>query len=259
MYKTGWFVLSFLSALGGDTLQRVTGLQIEADHFTTDQQGNIYVLKGDEVVKYTQEKAVYRYSNKALGKISRLDAGNGLRILAWYADLNQIVVLDNTLSEHGPTIRLAPLNLEQVQLVAGSANNNLWLYDQATYELIRMNHQLQVLGRSGNLMQVSGSFLEPNYLVERGEYVYLNDPERGILVFDVFGTYYKKIPIIGLHDFQVLDHGLLYTQSDTLRFYQFKTFSESTTPLPIKNVKKVRMQKGQLFIQSTDSIVVYKK
>jgi hypothetical protein len=69
--------------------------------------------------------------------------------------------------------------------------------------------------------------------VANNEFVYLNDPLVGILVFDIFGSYQKTIPILGLKKFAVKEGKIIYgkgghilqyqnLRTDTLRTIQIK-------------------------------------
>src|SRR5688500_1993390 len=72
------------------------------DAFTTDPLGNIYLVKGAEVVKYNASGIrTARYSNLQLGDVATIDAMNPLKILLHYRDFQQLVFLDNQLSPNG--------------------------------------------------------------------------------------------------------------------------------------------------------------
>ncbi len=165
-----------------------------SDFFTSDNQSNVYVVKGNELTKYDKTgKVLYKYSNKNYGNISFVDASNMLRILVFYKDFLQVVLLDNTLSITGDPVNLEKVGFQQTQLVCSSNNNGLWIYDQQNFELIRFDQNLAKVQQTGNLTSTLNIELQPVALLEYDNKVYLNNPSTGILIFDIYGTYYKTI------------------------------------------------------------------
>lgn len=252
-----WVLLLSFLFLAGDPVQTWKCPEAVED-FSLNQQGDVFIVKGHEIVKYKGLKEQYRYSNKRLGEITYIDAANSLRLLVYYRDLNQVVILDNTLSLHGETIDMNDVDFEQITLAAYSNNNTLWLYDQQRFELVRTDRQLNVLSRSGNLGQLLDLELDPNLLFESGDNVYLNDPNHGVLIFDQFGTYYKTHPVKGLTDMQATAEGLVYAQNDSLYFHDFVSFNTSSMPIPGKGAEKVRVDKNHFYVLYPDSLVRFK-
>ena len=122
------------------------------DFFTTDNLGNIYTVKNDEVVKFLPNgKFFARYSNLKLGKIASIDATNPLKIILYYRDFQTIVFLDNQLSANSEAVLLDALGLEQSELVCAGSNNSFWIYNKQNNELIRFNENLKKVTATGNL------------------------------------------------------------------------------------------------------------
>ena len=63
--------------------------------------------------------------------------------------------------------------------------------------------------------------------------VYLNAPDIGILVFDIFGNYIKAIDILGLDYFQLYENQLFYVEDETLQSYHLLSFFKQKIELPI--------------------------
>src|ERR1700739_3471195 len=93
------FIFITSSCFAQNKFNLVATIDVQADFFTTDNQSNIYIVKGNELTKYnTSGKLLYKYSNKNLGNIDFVDASNMLRLLVFYKNFLQVVFLDNTLS-----------------------------------------------------------------------------------------------------------------------------------------------------------------
>lgn len=249
-----FFILSFQVY----DLKMVNKIEIKADFFITDNLGNAYLIVGDELLKYDNAGNLSgKYSNKSLGKISFVDAGNPLNILLFYKDFSKILFLDNMLGEKGNPIKLQNYELEQASLVSASHNNGIWVYDRANFQLIRLDQQLKTVQQTGNLPQILGINLNPNFFMEYNNWLYLNNPETGILVFDIYGTYYKTIPVKNLKSFQVIDNTIFYYKENEFRSYHLKTMEESKIELPEQLPLNVRIEKNRLYILQPEHFSIY--
>ena len=233
-------------------------IDINSDFFTTDNQCNIYVVHGNELTKYDKSgKELYKYSNKNFQNISFVDASNMLKILVFYKDFMQVVFLDNTLSENGDPINISSIGFQQAQLVCSSHNNGMWLYDQQNFELDLLDANLQMVHQTGNLNALLNQNIQPNYLLEYNNKVYLNNPSQGILIFDVYGTYSKVIPITNLSEFQPIGTWIYYFSKEKITAYNIETIEEKEFQVPLKEFQSFRLELGQLIIKTNNSIYIY--
>jgi hypothetical protein len=249
------FCFSFTA---GDTLKTLYVIKSKADFFTTDNFGNTYLIKSDEIRKYNPSGDLLKiYSNKNLGKITSVDASNPLRVLVFYKDFASVIILDDLLSQNGDIINLLDLSLEQSDLVCTSFNNGMWFFNRQNANLVRLDDNLQTAVNTGNLNRLLGSDLKPNFILEFDGYVYLNNPTEGILVFDIYGTYSKTITIKGLQHFQVKDQGsksLVYFTDGILKSYQLKELT--TIEIPFPGVNDARVEKENYYLSYKDSVLV---
>lgn len=256
------FVLSIVCLLIGVNLfgqsqPLLQSVASNADFFTTDKLGNLYLVEGDEIILYNAKgKELYRYSDKSLGEIASLDANNALKLVVFYKDQSLIAILDNTLSVHGSAIELADKNFDQVVLVCRSQRENLWLYDQQNMEIIQTDINLQVIARSGNLQQALGQTINPTYITEQNNMLYMANPESGIFVFDNFGTYLKTIPII-TEEFQVRGNYLFYKEDGMPKRYDMKRFDFQELQLPRSDFERFQVQENRLYLQTRAGVDIY--
>jgi len=234
-------------------------IPIDGHSFTTDNLGNVYVISGDMIKKYKEDGSFYRvYSNKRLGNISSADVMNPLKIVLFYKDFSRIVFLDNTVTENGNALLLEDRDLELASLACASFDNGIWVYDPVRFLLVRFNQQLQETVRITNLNQILGYAPEPDFMNEYESILYINDPSRGILRFDIFGTYLSTIPIKNLTNFQVSDKQLFYSKENgSLIAYGLKTLQRDTLELPLKKHGELRWWRDKMFLISGDSLKAY--
>lgn len=232
-----------------------------ADMLITDNIGNSYLISGDHIRKFNPSGVFQKeFSNKNFGAITTADATNPLRILLFYRDFSRILFLDNTLSQNGEPVQLEALGFPIATLTCTSYDNGTWIYDQQNFELIRMNRNLQIQQRTGNLAQQLGINLQPNFILEKDNRLFLNNPSTGILIFDVFGTYSKTIPIKNLNHFQVDDDAIVWYQNPQIRRYELLTNEESVYEQPSdSSAVDMRLEKGSVFVQYKDSTIIYSR
>ena len=203
-------------------------------HIEIDSFGNIYVVNDNEIIKYNSSGVLQKnFSNKRYGKIDFVDAMNPLKILVYYKDFQQILFLDNQLTETSAMISVETLGYEQTSLVCSSANNSFWLYD-----------------KQNNLD------IKPNFMQEHNNYLYLNCPNEGVLVFDIYGTFYKTIPLKKILEFNVVNGDLFYFENKTLKQYQTKTFNTIEKQFNDTLLKTVYWQNNHFYKVYQDSLVV---
>lgn len=225
--------------------------------FTTDNLNNSYLVNGEELIKYNPAgKQLLKYSNKRFGNITTIDATNALKVLLYYKDFQQIVFIDNQLSQNGDMISLETLGYEQTDLVCSFFNNSFWIYNKQTVELVRFNENSQQIAKTGNLKQLLQAELKPEFMIESNSYLYLNCPDIGIYVFDMYGTFNKIISLKNIHSFQVFDNVLYFYKEGKFCSYDTKAFEEKCMSYSDSLIKNIRIEKDRLFIQYSDSIVV---
>ena len=208
-------------------------IKAKFDFFTVDNIGNIYTIKEDELLKYLPNgKFFARYSNLKLGSITKVDATNPLKLVLYYRDFQQIVFLDNQLSVNSENVSLEKLGYEQTDLVCASNNNSFWIYSKQNNELHRFNENSKEISSTGNLKQILQNDLSPNFMLEHNGYLYLNSPETGIYVFDIFGAFSRVIAIKSLRQFQVNETILYYQKDSSFCSYNYGLFEEACKTLP---------------------------
>lgn len=236
----------------------VKTIEIENDFFTTDNQSNVYVVKADELFKYDKSgRLLYKYSNKNLGNISFVDVSNMLRIVVFYKDFLHVVFLDNTLSINGEPVALDNMGYQQAQLVCSSYGSGIWMYNQQNFELLRLDETLLTNKQTGNLNVLLSINLQPNFLIENDNKVYLNNPSTGILVFDIYGTYYKTIAAKGLRYFQPLGDVVYFESEKKIKSYNIKTTEEKEFIMPSTDFDNFRLETNIFFLRTNKAIRLY--
>jgi len=260
--KTMWLSLCSMFLCGSiqkdDGSRKHLVIKTSCDYFQVDNLGNIYAVKEDELIKFLPSGKLFaRYSNLTLGNISHMDVTNPLKILLYYRDYQQIIFLDDQLSVNSDKVALEQLGYEQTDLVCAGNNNSFWIYNKQNNELLRFNESSNKIAATGNLKQVLRTNIHPNFMLEHNGFLYLNCPDAGIYVFDIFGTFSKIISIPNLKQFQVNEQIIYYQKDSTLCSYDSKRFEETCKLVPNHRFKPLtKFYRGTVYSAFNDSITV---
>jgi hypothetical protein len=240
-----WLTLSLSLALlcSPASAQDTRRLAIKSDRLFADNLGMLYALDGNKLSKYNASgNYCCSYENKRFGKPKIIYTINPLKTLLFYSDYQQLVILSDLLGEI-QVIDIGNLGFSAVSVATYSRDQNIWLYDPGAMKLVKVNESGSVLFQSDPLNVSLQKTINPNYLLEAENFLFVNDAEKGIFIFDTYGNYFKTLPIKGLSDFQVIGDELFYFQNGFLRSYNYKSLEEKvynfSTPTnePIKDVK----------------------
>ncbi len=262
LFLGSWLLLSFSSEaqVRSSAYELISSIPVEAKFFTSDKLQQLYIVTPDNtVIKYSPDgEELFRYNNNTIGELTHIDATNPFNLLLYYPEFQTAITLDRTLNKIGE-FNLWDLQVVDVRAVGLAVDNGLWVFDAATYTLKKISQEGQLLRQSDNLSLLLGLTPSPSKLVARANFVYVNDPGTGILVFDNFGQYDRSLPITGIDDFQVVENRILYQIDNAYFIYNLKSFGEMQFPLPqgIAEPLQVRLQKDQLYVLLEKRLNVY--
>ena len=262
--KMKLFILVFgfcvvVSGNGQIKFELVDAFSTTTKDFTTDHLNRIYLIDNNQIFKLNHAgDTLYVYSNKTLGNINFLDVNNTLRPILFFKENARIVVTDNTLSAQQNSYSLEDLDLYQAQLIATSlVDNGIWIYDQELFQLIKVNKEFERIYESGNLEQVlQKDNLNPSQILEHKDMVYMVCP-KGILVFDIYGSYIKTIPLLNVGEIQIEDNIMYYQKEGNYYGYGLIDFEEVKVELPFDTFEKIRLEKDRLIVLSKNKISIY--
>lgn len=244
-----------------DSLSIVKSIPIAANLLQVDELGNAYVVRNDNAfIKFNENgDSVANYMSISNGTISSVDVTNPLRVMLYYSKFAKLVLLDRVLAPKNE-LNLRKLNQLNTNVVAVSAEGNLWVYDQFTATLNKLDMELNYIIHGNDLRQQLSELPTPVYLTERDRRVYMADTAQGIFIFDQYGSYVNILSIFGVNTLQVVGSQIIYQKGSTLFAYDFKKMTETTIPIPEipgSTILQAAFCRNTLYVLYKENLVLY--
>lgn len=237
----------------------VKTIPIEAKDIQTDRLGNLYIVsKTNQLYKYAPTgKLLSTLNYKYLGNITHVDATNPMEIYVFYKELNLVVFLDNNLAYRGE-MKLADYGIGQAAAICRSFDNGIWIFDLGDLQLKKMDKNGENLQTTGNIRQYVSQPSAVLFLYDNNDKVFVNDSANGILVFNIFGTYAKTLPIKGCTEIKVINDEVYYWQTLQLKKYRLKSFDTQVFTLPeASDIKDVSIEKDRVYLLKSTEVSIY--
>jgi hypothetical protein len=226
--------------------------QIYADHL-----GFYYLVTRDKVQKVNLNDSLTQFHQRQnIGAITTLDVSNPMKTIIYYRDYRKVEILDTWMSMIRE-IDLDEYGYMQVSAVCGSSTNGIWLYDENTAQLKRINDGGELILQSVSTRQSINKVLHVNYLLEKNATIYVSDPDVGIVLFDMFGSYLKTLPLKGVKKFAIFSDQIVFFDSGKIFNYNPFTLETKELALPDSTVKDAVLLKNKLATIDNDSVRIF--
>ncbi len=198
--------------------------QIIPQTATVDKFGNLYYANRQQEIFKMDHDGVQQgyYSNNRLGNVHSIDVTNPLKILLYFPDFFTGITLDRQLNETS-SFNMIDLGFGQVALVASSLDGALWIFDDHSQRLNKVDQQGRILREGQDLRLLFNERFRPAKIMEADGQLFLLVPARGLLIFDLFGQYKSQILEAGMDDFQMVNSHLVYRKGNILYQYGLDT------------------------------------
>lgn len=233
-------------------------IKISGVFITSDNQGNCYIISKENVVsKYDSDGQLENsYSNKNSGVPTFIDASNPQKLLVFYKDYGVIKLLDTKLAELS-TIDLHALGIQKPELVCTSADGNFWIYDGADFKLKKIDSNSKIIKQSDDVTTWIHNSINPDFMIEYNNFLYLSDPHQGIYSFDQYANFYSIIPLNITGGFQIYSDQFFYLDNGEINIFDLKQQQVQVTHVPVSTTRQFRFEANRLFTINGDSLSVF--
>ena len=194
-----------------------------------DVLSNLYYVENNVFFKKNKSQ-LWQYKNLSLGKISKIDIQNPLKIIVFYEDFNAVILLDNQLNEI-QKINFSEANPSIIVIAIGIASQNrLWVFDSLTQKLGLYNYL------NGDFKSVATSFqgIFKHYESDFNTFQWI-DNNLNWFSCDVYGKISLLRKVSDFNKIQIINsNSVLFSKGEHLYFQDFKL----ETTEEVQNVDK---------------------
>ncbi len=236
-------------------------IPLKGSFMTTDPLKSAYVInEKNQVIKYDSVgNRIGFFSENKFGPLHSIDAKTPFNIMLFYKEQGTVITTDFRLNKKR-MYKLTSVGIDNVAAACMSHDNYIWVYDLDDNRLKKIDNNYKVIYQSQDVLSLLGEAVIPNFMMEKDGLIYVNVPDVGIIMFDIYGTYYTSASVtdIGkkdLQSFQVLNNQILYYEQGLLNIYNVFTREPQAIRIPkTANTKDVRIEKGFLYVLNEEEL-----
>lgn len=229
----------------------------DTDEFLGFDSFGYYYQITNNVFSKIKGKELFEYKNVSLGKITKVDLQNPLKIVLFYEDFNTVVLLDNQLNkitEINFSLNNTPI---VVSAIGMSTQNQLWTYNT-------LNQQIGLFDYlKHEYKTVSTPFIETiKYYQTDFNTFYWIDKKNNLFSCDIFGKVSSLGKVADFDSIEIINnHEYLFSKANLLYFKDItSTNSNGSSEIEIleKSFDKFCYKDQILSIFTTKEITNYK-
>ena len=255
------FFASDLKAQDDSLFSFLKKIEYPISSFTVDNIGGLYIINADNQLKKINEKGdsvgVFNQVTK-YGKLSYVEAQNPWKAILFYKNFSTIVLLDKYLNVIA-AINLRNKNIFQVKAVTTSYDNNIWLYDEQDNKLKKIDDAGNVISETVDFRLLFDSVPTPEKIIDRDGFVYLYDPQKGVYLFDYYGSFKSRLPLLHWTDIAVIGKTIYGFDEENLYKYTppLPDINKFKLPVALQNNNSIQLNNHKIYILKNQQLQIY--
>lgn len=227
------------------------------DVWTIDAIGNVFISDGGAINKYdTTGVLKFSQSIKSLGKMQQLMPVNSMKLVHFSEEQQTLCYLDNTLTQIDDCIEMSDRGIINGALVTTSSRSDMvWVYDNLNSKLILlpMEDGQQQGQEIENLAGVIG-IESLSQILEKGSQLYVVDEEKGVYIFDLYGSLLEFMPLEGVKFIDVKDDILFVLMDNEIKLIMTKLDDELAIPLPKEDIREFIFSNQHFYLRTSQHV-----
>jgi hypothetical protein len=229
--------------------------------FAVDNLGELYIIDAhNQLKKYGSQGDSIAVFNQVtqFGKLSYVEAQNPWKTILFYENFGTIVLLDKYLNVV-TSINLPQENIFQVEAVTTSYDNNIWLFDGQENKLKKIDDNGNTLFESVDFRLLFDSVPSPKKIIDRDGYVYLYDPDKGIYIFDYYGSFKTRLPFLHWTDIAIAGKKIYGFDKEHFYLYSPPIPDAAAYNLPpeLKDNSLIKVNNRILYVLKNEQLSLY--
>ncbi len=256
-----FFVSVAIQAQNDSAFRFIKSINGNFSYFNVDNLDNIYLITNTNQLKKIDEKgdSVGIFNDvKRYGNPSSIDVTNPLKILLYYRNFSTVVILDRLLNMRN-TINFRTQAIFSVQSIATSYDNNIWLFDEQDYKLKKIDETGLLLQETTDWRILFDSVPSPTRIIDRSNFIYLYDAEKGFYIFDYYGGFKNRLTFLGWNNVEVSGKNLYGFNNNILYSYELNSLNLKEYRLPpfFGASSAIKAMNGKVYLLNDNGLDIY--
>ena len=225
------------------------------DEIYIDPMCQLYTLKGSMLQKfYVSGKPCCHYDSRRYGVPSLVSVDQSMKTMLFFQDYQTMVICNDVLGEIR-TLFLSESSIPYVSLANWSRDQHIWLLDPSSMRILKLNEAGQILFQTEPIHLMLSQKWSPTYMREWENRIFITDPEKGILILDLYGYTPQVIPERGVTGMDIYDKQIVYQKGDELRAYDFQIKQvKKVENIQVGGAKRTKVCNGTVFILTEQGV-----
>ena len=156
------------------------------------------------------------YADNRLGKIDDLDPFDPFNILVFYRSYGIAKIMDNTLNVILVINFRDASPFQNITHMCSSNDGKYWIFEESMQKILKIDAGFIRLAETNRFSDLGIDSPQILRMRESNNQLFVLVKDTGVLVFDNFGQFLRKVVVPPVADFSVIDGKLFYTYSGIL-------------------------------------------
>ena len=230
-------------------------------YLNVDNLDNLYLITNNNQLKKLDANgdsvAVFN-DVKKYGNLAYVDVTNPLKALLYYKNYSTVVMLDRLLAARN-NINLRKQNMFYVNTVTLSYDNYIWIFDEEDFKMKKIDEEGKILQASTDWRMLFDTVPAPVKIIDRDNFVYLYDPEKGFYIFDYYGSFKNRLTFLNWTNVEVNGNNVYGFADNKLYSYVLKSLQLKEYKLPafFGDYLSIKVMNNKIYLLKGDRIDMY--
>ena len=230
-------------------------------YLNVDNLDNLYLITNNNQLKKLDANgdsvAVFN-DVKKYGNLAYVDVTNPLKALLYYKNYSTVVMLDRLLAARN-NINLRKQNMFYVNTVTLSYDNYIWIFDEEDFKMKKIDEEGKILQASTDWRMLFDTVPAPVKIIDRDNFVYLYDPEKGFYIFDYYGSFKNRLSFLNWTNVEVNGNNVYGFADNKLYSYVLKSLQLKEYKLPafFGDYLSIKVMNNKIYLLKGDRIDMY--
>jgi hypothetical protein len=233
-------------------------LKRSTDELFADDFDNFYILSDNILTKYDANgNKIANFSSENGSQITYIDCRNPQKVLVFFQNENNFILLDNELTKISNTISLNDFDVYGDALLKGAKIGGFWIYDTYKNQLIKINSNFKLeykkdIKTNSKIISIS----------DNSEQVFMLKNSGDLMSYNFNTGNQKELPVYKLcKNFKVIEDNIACYSGNlhSIWLQNYVTGEKSKIKLPTKTcIARATLGKNKIFFFNKNKVYISK-